>query len=198
MKKILILLLILTTGITVFTGCGGSTSKSKVVTFISVTDGNVFSSGLINDNGTEMGVGDNAVNAALQALLSFNLDLPANAQINSATLRLYNCDFPGTLFPSNILVEHLQTDFETIDPTDFADPAGLTSCGQFTTLVIGGWNELNVTASVQEDQTVMRGKSQFRLYRIPLTDNDGQWDNNSFYTSENETKQPELIVTYTI
>ena len=202
MKKLLVILLILVTCMTVVTGCGPSPKPSpEVVTFISDNDGNVFSNSTATFDGTEMGVGDRNDNVGLQALMSFTISLPAGAKIKTATLRLYNSDFPGASFPSNILVEHLHVDFGEIDPTDLAgDPGSLTSCGEFSSLNISGWNELAVTSSVKEDQTAERGKSQFRLYRIPLTDNDNQWDINGFYTSEvvaEPSRKPELVITYT-
>jgi len=145
-----------------------------------------------------MGVGDNNSDVALQALMGFPFNLPAGAHVKTAVLRLYNNDFPGAAFPGNILVEHLHADFGAIDPTDFAGaPEGLTPCGEFSTLNINGWNELDVTPSVLEDQAAMRGKSQFRLYRVPLTDNDGQWDSNSFYSNDNPSGRPELVIVYT-
>jgi hypothetical protein len=63
---------------------------------------------------------------------------------------------------------------------------------------MSGWNELNVTSSVQKDQAAMRGKSQFRLYRNPWTNSNNSWDSNYFYTRENGTNKPELVITYTL
>ena len=174
-----------------------------VVTYNSDIDGSVYSNGDAFSDLNEMGVGDRVDNVGQQALVSFTLNLPAGAQIKTAILRLCSSDFPGALYPSHILFEHLLVDFGVIDKTDFVGApdgqvSGLTPCGEFSSLNINGWNELEVTASVREDQTAKRGKSQFRLYRNPWTDGNNHFDSNAFYTSEKTGYEPELVITYTL
>lgn len=212
MKQLLILVLLFATVITVFTGCGSSSSGPSptstpastpapspvVVTYYCDIDGIVFSSGIVNSDGTQMSVGDNSSDVAMQSLVSFPLPLPAGATIQKATLRLYEFSNSNAHLTGDLLLEHLYVNFGAIDGKYFAGtPSGLTSCGEFSSLVIG-WNEIDVTSSVQEDYTATRGKSQFRLYRTTLTDSDAEWDYNGFYTSENGTNKPELVITYTL
>ena len=48
--------------------------------------GNLHSNGITNDDGTLIGIGDNNVDVALQALVSFNLDIPPGATIQTRGL----------------------------------------------------------------------------------------------------------------
>jgi hypothetical protein len=205
MKKILILLLLLVTGITLFAGCGGGDSDlgppPVVVTYNPDIDGNVFSNGIINSSGTQMSVGDKSDLTVMQVLVSFPLSLPAGATIQTATLRLYNFDNSNAHLTEEIKVQHLHTDFEPLEADDYVGaPAGLTPCASFSCPAsgVGGWKEVNVTSSVREDYAASRSKSQFRLYRNTLTDNDSDWDYNGFYTTENGSNIPELVITYTL
>jgi hypothetical protein len=171
----------------------------SVVTYNPDIDGNVFSNGIINSNGTQMSVGDKSDLTVMQVLVSFPLSLPAGATIQTATLRLYNFDNSNAHLTEEIKVQHLQTNFEPLAADDYVGaPNGLNPCASFSCPAsgVGGWKEVNVTSSVREDYAASRSKSQFRLYRTTLTDSDAEWDYNGFYTSENGTNKPELVITY--
>lgn len=180
-------------------GCGGSGPTPEVETVHCDQDGIVFSNGIVNSDGPEMSVGDNADDVTMQVLVSFPLSLPDGAAIEKAVLRLRTAatfEPPNPHLTEDVLVEHLQTDFGEIDASDFAAaPAGLTSCGAFSAPMVE-WNELDVTTSVREDLAEGRGKCQFRLYRTTLTDGDAAWDYDPLYASEHGTDQPELVISY--
>ncbi len=184
-------------------GCGGGSSRpDPVVETVSCDrDGNVFSSGLHPEDSTEMSVGDNMSNVAMQAFVSFPLSLAEGATVEKAVLRLYDSRLSASAtnlhLTGDIQVEHLLVDFGALDATDFAaNPAGLTSCAEFSS-VASGWVEVDLTAAVRDDVADGRTRSQFRLYRTTLTDEDGAFDVESFYTSESPANQPELVITYT-
>ena len=59
------------------------------------------------------------------------------------------------------------------------------------------WKSLDVTSSVQDDINNSRVRSQFRLYFPTEQDGESDSDRAYFYTSNNATSKPELVIVYT-
>lgn len=83
-------------------------------------DGVVFSNAVVNDDGTEMSVGDNASDVTLQSLVSFPLALPEGAAVRRAVVRLYGAtsfEPPNPHLTDPVLVEHLRISGRSTAPT---------------------------------------------------------------------------------
>lgn len=139
-------------------------TKTKTLSPISELDG-FRSSNKGGNNEIDIRTGRN-INLVSRGFASFDLkDMPKNATIQEAILRLYQAKIVGSPYSEGgkLKVDHL-TYGDTLDSKDYA-MAALTS--GFVTLSTNAkveWKEADVTARLKDDIANARSLSQFRIH----------------------------------
>jgi DNA-binding beta-propeller fold protein YncE len=140
-------------------------------------------------------------------LYSFDIaDIASSAMIDSATLRLYQCDVQG--LPYTLLGD---VNVDQMNYGGVFDPFGSAYDGSAVTLNIGilsatpdpGYKSLNVTTQLQNDLMALRVRSQYRLrFSVQDFSFDGNDDYVQFTDAEDSlcagaavNKPPQLAVT---
>lgn len=143
-------------------------------------------------------VGDTSTDYYAEGYFSFDIgQIPSGATILSATLRLYHEATLGTPFEDlgPLLVDHLDYG-DTLDPGDANLAALQADVGSLAQGSIGQYVGIDAGGSVQDDVSLGRPRSQYRLRFTTTTDNDGVED-SVFFTGYGGTQnKPQLVVRY--
>ena len=152
-------------------------------------------------------LGDDASNRQYRAILSFaTAYLPDNAVITSAVIKIKQSGVVGT-DPFTILgllrVDMCNGTFgaAALQLTDFqATAVPPTVCvipvSYFNSTPVNGWYSATLPAVGRNNINLLPGGTQFRL-RFATDDNgDSGADYMNFFSGNNATDQPELVVTY--
>ncbi|MGE5551145.1 MAG: DNRLRE domain-containing protein [Bacteroidota bacterium] len=189
-------------------GCGGGSPTPVTVTLVSEAgcDGHVakFADDSLSASpgDVRLEIGDDSNNTAYRSFVSFLLDIPPGATIDSAVLRVYyghladpTHDPFSTLGP--VLADHVEYG-GTLTTAAYDQPA-LAALGIFSAVAPADFVELDVTACVRADLTASRPRSQFRLRHQNDTNADENWDMSLWESGDavNAARRPQLIVTYT-
>lgn len=174
--------------------------KSKILPSIASLDGYRSSDGSGNTN-LEIRAGRNS-SLVTRGFISFEIsDIPTEAKIQSASLRLYQAKIVGSPYTAggSLVIDHL-TYGDALDSSDYASPA-LTS--NFTTLADSekiAWYEADVTARFKDDLANARWVSQYRIhFQKEVTGGDATGDFVYFESQDNSlsTKNtPQLVIKY--
>jgi DNA-binding beta-propeller fold protein YncE len=173
-------------------------------------DGYARSDGTASANGSPA-TGDKDASYSLgvgwRQLYSFDIaNIPTNASITSATLRLYQCDVQGSPYTSlgSIIVDQMNYG-GVFDPFGSAYSGGAVALGTgiLSTTPILGYQSLNVTILVQNDLTALRVRSQYRLrfstqdYNFDANDDFVQFTDaeDSPCAGTTTNQPPQLVVT---
>ena len=134
--------------------------------------------------------------------MSFDIsDVPSNADIKEATLRLYQAKIIGNPYGvgGSIKIDHL-TYGDTLDNADYGAAALSSSFITLTNNAVVEWKDANVTDAVRDDLTNARSRSQFRIhFQIENTGGNVNGDFAYFEASENimsTGNTPQLVVKY--
>ncbi len=156
-------------------------------------DGYVSNSGSVFESENAIKIGDQGAGGVF-GFVSFSiLDIPAQATVNSAILRLYQYNFSGDPYNKlgNLKIEHLVYG-ASLDSSDYSLEALNATVGVISTNSTVGWKNLDVTDQVQEDLANARARSQFRVRFV-----DAQFTgegNNWIYVSAAEGGNPAQLV----
>ena len=155
------------------------------------------SSGSFVAGGAQIMVGDTTVNTGVRGFLSFDIStIPPGVNILSATLRVYQEGFNGTPYTDlgTVNVDHLDYG-STLDAGDYSAAALQGNVGALSNNTTIELKTLDVPSSVQNDITMSRIHSQYRMLFPVSTDNDGVED-ATFFTGVLRANEPELVVTF--
>ncbi|MGH7753609.1 MAG: DUF7594 domain-containing protein [Gemmatimonadales bacterium] len=133
---------------------------------------------------------------------SFDLSaLPGDAEIQSATLRLYQASVQGNPYVELgvVVVDHVDYGV-VLDATDHGIAALASAIGTLSASSTEEYKTLVVTSAVRADQTADRTRSQFRVRFVDDGNNDGTADFASFSDAEDSCCTsgflPELVIVY--
>jgi len=175
-------------------------SKTKIISGTASLDGFRSSNGGGNQ-GLEIRAGRN-INLVSRGFVSFDIsDVPSNADIKEATLRLYQAKIIGNPYGvgGSIKIDHL-TYGDTLDNADYGAAALSSSFITLTNNAVVEWKDANVTDAVRDDLTNARSRSQFRIhFQIENTGGNVNGDFAYFEASENimsTGNTPQLVVKY--
>lgn len=180
-------------------------TQTLTVVSTAALDGYVTSAGTVQTAGGGPVTGDlEAVfpGVAYRQFFSFDLTgLPANASVDTATLRLYQASTAGAPFTSlgNVVVDHLDYG-GVLAPSAFDLLAITSNIGILSSNTTVEYKTLAVTTAVKTDVSLGRVRSQFRLrMSIIGADNDGASDNVTFSDTELSCcpgQVPQLVIIY--
>lgn len=149
----------------------------------------------------EIRAGRNA-NLVTRGFVSFEIsDIPQDASIQNATLRLYQAKIIGNPYGAggSIKIDHL-TYGETLDNSDYAAPALSSSFVNLTSNATVEWKDADVSQKVKDDVANARSTSQFRIhFQTEVTGGDVTGDFAYFEAKENTQNTgntPQLVVKY--
>ena len=181
----------------------GPTPQSVTITATASLDGYVSNTGSVVTAGGAPLTGDrDAILAGLafRQFYSFDLSgLPVNADIDTATLRLYQAAVDGTPYISlgNVIVDHVNYG-SALSANDYNQLAITSNIGILSTTGVIEYKTLAVTTAVRNDYSVGRTRSQFRLRTsIQDADTDGTSDSVSFSDAEQSCclgQPPQLVI----
>ncbi len=184
-------------------GGGGADIPSLVILGNPHLDGWVSDSGLVFDTSTPV-AGDTNLNDGYRAFDAFDLTrLPANAQIVSATLRVYQSEVLGDPYSTHgpLVADHINIG-STLDTGDYTGRnirAAFAVLAQDATI---GYKQADATERVLADLDSGRRHAAFRVRFGSLnSDNDGVRDLAVFTDAEDSDGVgfvPQLIVRYTL
>jgi hypothetical protein len=149
-------------------------------------------------------VGDDKARKQYRSIVSFKTsDLPDNAVITAITIKLKQQSVTGgATLPmfQGLLVDVVKGTFGTsaLQTSDFQAVADKSGIGPFKTAAVSSWYTFDVTnaASFINKVTNNSGLTQFRL-RLKLDDNNNSADNFiSFFSGNNTSNQPSLVIAY--
>ncbi len=174
--------------------------KSKILPSIADLDGFRSSNGGGN-SALEIRAGRNSALVS-RGFVSFEIsEVPSNAEIQSAVVRLYQTKIIGNPYNAGGLLklDHL-TYGDALDSTDYALPALSTNFVTLSDSKTLGWKEANVIERLKDDIANARSTSQFRVhFQTEVTGGDATGDFVYFEAQDNsmETKNtPQLVVKY--
>jgi uncharacterized delta-60 repeat protein len=154
-----------------------------------------------NDSGHLL-VGDDAKNKQYRSLLYFDTSsLPDNAVISNATLRIMQADVSTTemFFSHGLLFAEMKNGIfgrSPLENTDFQAVAHpKRSVGTFASVSEPGWYELMLNPANYK-YVNPKGATQFRIRYTKDDDNDKIADFISFYSGDDSTNPPQLIIEY--
>ncbi len=149
-------------------------------------------------------LGDDTFNSQFRAILSFDTsDLPDNAIITTVTLRIKTT---GALTGNNpfSVLGRLMLDISSgpfgdtaLEPGDFQAAASAARVGTFNKTPVDGWYRV-MLKSAGISNINPAGVTQFRLYFSKDDNNNHRADFLAFYSGNNTTNKPELIIRYTV
>lgn len=175
-------------------------TKTKTLAPISELDG-FRSSNNGGNNEVDIRTGRN-LNLVSRGFASFDLnDLPKNATIQEANLRLYQAKIVGSAYDEGgkLKVDHL-TYGDTLDSEDYAMAALTSSFVTLSTNAKVEWKEADVTARLKDDIANARSMSQFRIhFETENTGGDTAGDFAYFESADNSEGTgniPQLVVKY--
>ena len=181
----------------------GPTPQTFTITATASLDGYVSNSGsVITASGAPLTGDRDAILAGLafRQFYSFDLSqLPVNADIDTATLRLYQAAVDGTPYISlgNVIVDHVNYG-NNLTGNDYNNLAITSNIGVLSTTGVIEYKSLAVTTAVRNDLSVGRTRSQFRLrMSIQDADTDGTSDSVSFSDAEQSCclgQPPQLLI----
>lgn len=157
----------------------------------------ITSGGSIISAGAQIMVGDTSVNTGVRGFLSFDIStIPSGSNIVSATLRAYQEAVNGTPYTDlgNVIVDHLDYG-ATLDAGDYNIAALQGNVGTLSNNTVFEFKTLDVASIVQNDITMSRTRSQYRMLFPANTDSDGVED-ATFFTGALRGNEPELVITY--
>jgi hypothetical protein len=209
--------LVILLGVAALISCSGAAggnppggSDGKTLTFYSepALDGYVRAlAGSTYDgsfSGTSVALGNDAAGNTIRCFVSFNLaGLAADAQIQSATLRMYqNAVSAGNSYPETtglgwILVNNTTYTAASTWADLYNDCTTGTDIGIgpiSSSFVANTWHELDVTTSASDEiNHYHHGRLQFLLYHH--LSSSGRPDNDGWVMGESATNRPELVIT---
>ncbi len=140
--------------------------------------------------------------AVTRGFVSFDLsDIPESATIHEVILRLYQTKTVGDPYDAGnpIEVDHL-TYGDSLDETDYAMAALVSSFAAVSSNKRLEWKEVDVTKRLKDDISNARSMSQFRIhFETENTGNDTTGDFSYFESADNSEGTgniPELVVKY--
>jgi hypothetical protein len=147
-------------------------------------------------------VGDDTRNKQYRSLLYFDTaSLPNNAVLSKVIVKIKKAGVAGTdpFTTHGNLIADMKKGFFGLSPlelTDFnAAAAPINTAGKFSDIT-GGWYQLTLSPA-NFKYINLGGVTQFRLRFTKDDDNDKTADFTSFYSGDDETNPPQLIVEYT-
>lgn len=159
--------------------------------------------------GTSVNIGDNVpiADAVMRCVVSFDVSaLPAGAQIDSATLRVYqNANHTGDSYGpvgglGDVLVDNISYASFTTGDNLFAHDTTGTDIGigpLATSYAANTWHELDVTTSAKDEVNLYHnGRLQFRIYHNIENNHDGIEDSDGWVMGDSATNKPELVIVY--
>jgi len=161
-------------------------------------DGHIDGSGNAMTLLTYIDVGDGADNTTWEGYLSFDIlaNLPAGVSIVSALLMINQyaiSDNPyATLGPIEVSSLDYGTTLESSDDNISGELIGVLAPATTTY----EWKSLGVTQKVKENYENTQPRVQFRLSHQFLTDSDSTADHSTFYSADNGSLRPQLVVNY--
>ena len=154
--------------------------------------------------GASVSIGDDASGNVIRCVVSFDMSgLPAGAQIDTATLRMYqNATATGSSYPEpGGLGSILVTNYAYSLSTTWADL--FNSCTTGTDIAIGPisssfspntWHELDVTTSAYDEvNSYHNGRLQFLVFHH-IQSNGGVADSDGWVMGDSPTHRPELVI----
>ncbi len=158
--------------------------------------------GSLNATGKTFQLGDDILNRQYKAILSFNVTLPTGAVIQSATLRIKqsgkSVGKSPFNWPSSLLVDVKKGAFGNVklEVGDFQALASAKKAGAFGKTATNGWYSVTLNAAgISKISTT--GVTQLRLSFSKGDNNNFKTDILKFFSGNNPTNKPELIITYT-
>ena len=174
--------------------------KTKIFSSLAAEDGFRSSNGGGN-NSLEVRAGRNA-NLVTRGFITFEIsDIPQEAKIQSATLRLYQAKIVGNPYGAggSMKIDHL-TYGDTLDSSDYAAPALSSGFVNLTNNAAVEWKDVDVSEKVKNDVANARSASQFRIhFQTEVTGGDVIGDFAYFEAKENTQgtgNTPQLVVKY--
>lgn len=183
------------------------TGPTETLTIVATSslDGWVTSSGAVQTAAGGPMTGDaDALTPGVSFRQFYSFDLsgvPAGAEVELATLRLYQASSAGTPYTSlgNVVVDHVNYG-ALLTAAAFDQTAIASSIGVLSSNATIEYKTLAVTSAVQDDVSIGRARSQFRLrMSIIGSDNDGTNDSVTFSDAELSCclgQPPQLVITY--
>ena len=181
----------------------GPTPRTFTITATASLDGYVSNTGSVVTAGGAPLTGDRdafLAGLAFRQFYSFDLsNLPANADIDTATLKLYQAAVDGTPYISlgNVIVDHVNYG-ANLSANAYDQIAITSNIGILSTDGVVQYKTLAVTTAVKTDLSVGRTRSQFRLrMSIQDADTDGTSDSVSFSDAEQSCclgQPPQLVI----
>jgi hypothetical protein len=159
--------------------------------------------GSLNATDKTFSLGDDALRRQYKAILSFNIQgIPASATIIAVELKIKQSGSAaggGNLFSQlgSLLVDIKKGAFGMIalQASDFQATA--LKAGRFKVTPVSGWYSALLPA-VGRNNINRAGVTQFRLYFTKDDNNNAVANYMKFYSGDNATMQPTLIITYTL
>jgi len=191
------------------------TPVNVVYTSQAVNDGWIVESatpgvgGTMDNTSVNVRLGDNAANHQYRTILSFNTaPLPDTATVQSAVIKIKQNGPPANTNPFTILglvrVDICNPAFGTasLQLTDFgagavAPTVCVISVSNFDSTPVSAWYSAILPLSGRQNIN-LDGITQFRLRFATNNNNNGIADYMNFFSSDNATDQPQLIITYTL
>ncbi len=190
-----------------------STPANKVSTFTTTGayDGWILESAETSNKGGSFNaiaktfrLGDDALDRQYKAILSFNTaSLPDDAIIQSATLKIRQSGVPVGSNPfailGNLLVDIRKGTFgaPALSAADFQVPASSKKVATFNKTPAAGWYSATLNLSGRNNINKI-GVTQFRLYFAKDDNEDLGADLMKFFSGNNATMKPQLVITYTM
>jgi hypothetical protein len=174
--------------------------KTKILTSSASLDG-FRSSNSGGNSSLEIRAGRNST-LVTRGFISFDLDeLPDNADIQSASIKLYQAKIIGNPYIAGgaLKIDHL-TYGDGLDASDYASPALSTNFANVTNSVTLEWKETDVTARLKDDIANARSVSQYRIhFQTEVTGGDVTGDFVYLESADNNLgsgNSPQLVVKY--
>jgi len=154
------------------------------------------------NNSLDIRAGRNS-NLVTRGFVTFAIDgIPSNAQVKSATLRLYQAKVIGDPYTSGgaLKIDHL-TYGDSLDSTDYGLPALTSNIQTLTTNKVIEWKDADVTDEFKNDLSNTRSTSQFRIHFTTeglggdITGDFAYFDSANSY-SDNSGHSPQLVIKY--
>lgn len=137
-----------------------------------------------------------------RGFVSFNLvDVPENATITQATLRLYQYKVVGDPYGvgGNLQVDHLDYG-DSLTNEDYSSPTILSSFATLTQNEVIEWKDLNVTSRLKDDLDNDRDESQYRIHFTTEASGGSVSGDFSYFESAENTgstgNSPQLVIKY--